>query len=52
VYRDKKVVSDLCAFWYFTHGDDNFSKGIYKDYIEALDPSKVFLQSDIDEFAF
>jgi carboxyl-terminal processing protease len=32
--------------------DDNFSKGIYKDYIEALDPSKrFFLQSDIDEFA-
>ncbi|HMI07215.1 MAG TPA: carboxy terminal-processing peptidase [Flavobacterium sp.] len=32
--------------------DDKFSKGIYKDYIEALDPSKrFFLQSDIDEFA-
>lgn len=32
--------------------DDNLSKGIYKDYIEALDPSKrYFLQSDIDEFA-
>jgi carboxyl-terminal processing protease len=32
--------------------DDNFSKGIYKDYIQALDPSKrFFLQSDIDEFA-
>jgi len=32
--------------------DDNFSKGIYKDYIEALDPSKrFFLQSDVDEFA-
>ncbi|RXR35537.1 tail-specific protease [Flavobacterium piscinae] len=32
--------------------DDNLSKGIYKDYIEALDPSKrFFLQSDIDEFA-
>ncbi|MBS1535666.1 MAG: carboxy terminal-processing peptidase [Bacteroidetes bacterium] len=32
--------------------DDNFSKGIYKDYIEALDPSKrFFIQSDIDEFA-
>ncbi|MFV5702895.1 carboxy terminal-processing peptidase [Flavobacterium sp. XS2P12] len=31
--------------------DDTFSKGIYKDYIEALDPSKrFFLQSDIDEF--
>jgi carboxyl-terminal processing protease len=31
--------------------DDNFSKGIYMDYIEALDPSKrFFLQSDIDEF--
>lgn len=32
--------------------DDNFSKGVYKDYIEALDPSKrFFLQSDIDQFA-
>lgn len=32
--------------------DDNFSKGIYKDYVEALDPSKrYFLQSDIDEFS-
>jgi carboxyl-terminal processing protease len=32
--------------------DDKFSEGIYKDYIEALDPSKrFFLQSDIDEFS-
>ncbi|MGL2993172.1 carboxy terminal-processing peptidase [Flavobacterium sp. TSSA_36] len=32
--------------------DDEFSKGVYKDYILALDPSKrFFLQSDIDEFA-
>lgn len=32
--------------------DDKFSKGIYKDYLEALDPSKrFFLQSDIDEFS-
>ncbi len=32
--------------------DDAFSKGVYKDYIQALDPSKrFFLQSDIDEFA-
>jgi carboxyl-terminal processing protease len=32
--------------------DDTFSKGIYKDYIEALDPSKrFFLQADIDEFS-
>jgi len=32
--------------------DDNFSKGIYKDYIAALDPSKrFFLQADIDEFS-
>jgi len=31
--------------------DDKFSKGIYKDYIEALDPSKrFFIQADIDEF--
>ena len=31
--------------------DDTFSKGVYKSYIEALDPSKrFFLQSDIDEF--
>ena len=32
--------------------NDTFSKGIYKDYIVALDPSKrFFLQSDIDEFS-
>jgi carboxyl-terminal processing protease len=32
--------------------DDSFSKAVYKEYIEALDPSKRFLlQSDIDEFA-
>ena len=32
--------------------DDNFSKGVYKEYIEALDPSKrFFLQSDIEEFS-
>jgi carboxyl-terminal processing protease len=32
--------------------DDAFSKGVYKDYINALDPSKrFFLQSDIDDFA-
>ena len=32
--------------------DDNFSKGVYKEYIDALDPSKrFFLQSDINEFS-
>src|SRR5690606_34782799 len=32
--------------------DDAFSKGVYKDYITALDPSRrFFLQSDIDEFS-
>lgn len=32
--------------------NDDFSKGVYKDYLEALDPSKrFFIQSDIDEFA-
>jgi len=32
--------------------DDNFSKGVYKDYLTALDPSRrFFLQSDVDEFA-
>ena len=32
--------------------NDEFSKGVYKDYLEALDPSKRFLlQSDIDEFS-
>lgn len=32
--------------------DDNFSKGVYKSYIEGLDPSKrFFIQSDIDEFS-
>jgi carboxyl-terminal processing protease len=32
--------------------DDNFSKAVYKEYIEALDPSRrFFLQSDINEFS-
>ncbi len=32
--------------------DDAFSKGLYKDYVQALDPSKrFFLQEDIDAFA-
>lgn len=32
--------------------DDNFSKGVYKQYLESIDPSKrFFIQSDIDEFA-
>ena len=32
--------------------DNDFSKGVYKDYIEALDPSKrFFLLSDINEFS-
>lgn len=32
--------------------DDAFSKGVYKTYLEGLDPSKrFFIQSDIDEFA-
>ncbi|MXN91862.1 tail-specific protease [Flavobacterium sp. Sd200] len=32
--------------------DDEFSKGVYKDYLEALDPSKrFFTQADINEFA-
>ncbi|WP_281637138.1 carboxy terminal-processing peptidase [Flavobacterium marginilacus] len=32
--------------------DDNFSKGVYGEYIKALDPSKrFFLQSDIIEFS-
>ena len=31
--------------------DDNFSKLLYKSYINGLDPSKrLFLQSDVDEF--
>lgn len=32
--------------------DDTFSKGVYKSYVESIDPSKrFFIQSDIDEFA-
>lgn len=32
--------------------DDNLSKGIYKDFIDALDPSRrYFIQADIDKFA-
>ncbi|MNK10982.1 Tail-specific protease precursor [compost metagenome] len=32
--------------------DDTFSKGVYKSYLESIDPSKrFFIQSDIDEFS-
>ncbi|RAR74118.1 carboxy terminal-processing peptidase [Flavobacterium aciduliphilum] len=32
--------------------DDAFSKGVYKEYLTTIDPSKrYFLQSDIDEFS-
>lgn len=32
--------------------DDEFSKGVYKDYLEALDPAKrFFVKSDIAEFS-
>lgn len=32
--------------------DDTFSKGVYKSYLESLDPSKrFFIQSDLDEFS-
>jgi len=32
--------------------DDAFSKGVYKSYLESIDPSKrFFVQSDIDEFS-
>jgi carboxyl-terminal processing protease len=32
--------------------DDNFSKGVYKDYLDNLDPSKrFFTQADLNEFA-
>lgn len=32
--------------------DDAFSKGVYKSYLEGLDPSKrFFIQADIDEFS-
>ena len=32
--------------------NDEFSKGVYKSYLESIDPSKrFFIQSDIDEFS-
>ena len=32
--------------------DDTFSRGVYKEFLKALDPTKrFFLQSDIDEFS-
>ncbi len=32
--------------------DDTFSKGVYKSYLESLDPSKrFFIQSDLEEFS-
>jgi carboxyl-terminal processing protease len=53
-----KLLLELLTYviekWHYNPAtiDDTFSKGIYKDYISALDPSKrFFLQSDIDEFS-
>ena len=55
--KDKMLI-ELLAFviekGHYSPGkiDDTFSRGVYKDYLNALDPSKrFFLQSDIDEFA-
>ncbi len=52
-----KVLLDLITFilerahYNPANIDDNFSKGIYKSYLETLDPSKrFFIQADIDEF--
>lgn len=54
--KDKALIGLLT--WVIEQGhyspakiDDVFSKGVYKSYLEALDPSKrFFIQSDIDEF--
>lgn len=49
-----ELLSFVLERWHYDPAtiDDTFSKGIYKDYVQALDPSKrFFLQSDIDEFS-
>ena len=53
-----KVLLELLAFviqkghYHPADIDDTFSKGVYKEYLKDLDPSKrFFLQSDVDEFA-
>ncbi len=55
--KDKQLVNVLR--YILTQGhyqpttiDDNFSEGVYTDFLEILDPSKhYFLQTDIDEFS-
>ena len=53
-----KLLLELLAFviqkghYHPAEINDTFSKGVYKKYIEALDPSKrFFLQADINEFS-
>ncbi len=53
-----KLLLELLAFviqkghYHPAEINDDFSKGVYKKYIEALDPSKrFFLQADINEFS-
>lgn len=55
--RDRVLVDLLMHVIERTHYDpaavdDTFSKGVYKSYLEQIDPSKrFFTQSDIDEFS-
>lgn len=55
--KDKLLIELITSFIARYHYDpaivdDDFSKGVYKDYIKALDPTKVFfLESDIKEFS-
>ncbi|MCB9425646.1 MAG: carboxy terminal-processing peptidase [Flavobacteriales bacterium] len=55
--KDKLLIELITSFIARYHYDpatvdDEFSKGVYKDYINALDPTKVFfLESDIKEFS-
>ncbi len=53
-----KLLLELLAFviqkghYHPAEINDTFSKGVYKKYIDALDPSKrFFLQSDVNEFS-
>ncbi len=50
-----RIAKDLLAFYHYRRDlrfDDNFSKQVYRRYLDSLDPAKVYLrQSDLDDFA-
>lgn len=49
-----ELITEFINHYHFSPAEvnDKFSKGVYKDYIKALDPTKrFFLESDINDFS-